>query len=112
MFQYKWFHLFFFLLLRLVIVTSFAPTNDRAGLPSSLRPKYCRIFSSANEEEDSENDGDEDEIPVKAYRNRSMAWTLRYRKLNPYEVARARVIGFGHRSKEDWDEAVSSGQLG
>ena len=37
---------------------------------------------------------------------------MRYRKLNPYEKVRARVIGFGHRSKSDWDDAVSSGQLG
>lgn len=27
-------------------------------------------------------------------------------------MARARVLGFGHRSQDDWDEAVSSGQLG
>ncbi|KAL3817573.1 hypothetical protein ACHAXA_010592 [Cyclostephanos tholiformis] len=42
----------------------------------------------------------------------SLAWTLRYRRLNPYERARSRVISFGHRSKDDWDDAVSSGQLG
>ena len=107
MFQYNSFHLFLFALPALV--TSFA--TDWIGL-ISRRPKQCRTFFSANEEKDSKNEEDEDEIPVKAYRNRSIAWTLRYRQLNPYEVARARVIGFGHRSKDDWDEAVSSGQLG
>jgi len=61
-------------------------------------------------ETDDDNDGDE--TIIKPYRNRSLAWTLRYRKLNPYEKARKRVLGFGHRSKDDWDEAVSSGQLG
>ncbi|KAL3787402.1 hypothetical protein HJC23_001799 [Cyclotella cryptica] len=67
-----------------------------------------------SEEEDQGNgvDSDDDEFIVKPYRNRSLAWTLRYRKLNPYEQARARVISFGHRSKADWDDAVSSGQLG
>lgn len=61
--------------------------------------------------EDDDND-DDHEPTIKPYRNRSLAWTQRYRKLNPYEKARARVISFGHRSKDDWDEAASSGQLG
>lgn len=61
-------------------------------------------------EEDEEDDVEN--ISVKPYRNRSLRWTKRYRTLNPYEKARARVISFGHRSKSDWDEAVSSGQLG
>ncbi|KAL3757250.1 hypothetical protein ACHAWU_008411 [Discostella pseudostelligera] len=66
-----------------------------------------------NATDDDDYDDDDDDVPtVKPYRNRSLAWTLRYRKLNPYEKARARVISFGHRSKEDWDEAASSGQLG
>lgn len=55
---------------------------------------------------------DDDEPVIKPYRNRSLRWTLNYRRLNPYEKVRRRVIGFGHRSKNDWDEAVSSGQLG
>jgi len=51
-------------------------------------------------------DDDDDEVQVRPYRNRSLAWTMRYRQLNPYEQVRKRVIGFGHRSKDDWDEAV------
>jgi hypothetical protein len=68
----------------------------------------------AGEEDDDEEDDDDDgdDSSIKPYRNRSLAWTKRYRQLNPYEVCRKRVIRFGHRSKEDWDEAVSSGQLG
>lgn len=63
--------------------------------------------------EDKTDDDEEDEGAfIKPYRNRSLAWTKRYRKLNPYERVRARVISFGHRSKSDWDDAVSSGQLG
>ncbi|KAL7547226.1 hypothetical protein ACHAWF_010548 [Thalassiosira exigua] len=59
------------------------------------------------------NGVNEDNDPtIKPYRNRSLAWTIRYRKLNTYDKVRARVIGFGHRSKDDWDEAVSNGQLG
>jgi hypothetical protein len=63
--------------------------------------------------DDEDYNDDEDEPPaVRPYRNRSLAWTLRYRRLNPYDKVRARVISFGHRSKDDWDDAVSSGQLG
>lgn len=65
----------------------------------------------ANESKNDNGDNDGD-VGIKPYRNRSLAWTKRYRKLNPYERVRARVISFGHRSKSDWDDAVSSGQLG
>jgi hypothetical protein len=81
-------------------------------------PKYRSFWGTTqlNNNDDAttyyEEYGDDDEPTVKPYRNRSLAWTLRYRKLNPYEKARARVISFGHRSKDDWDEAASSGQLG
>lgn len=61
---------------------------------------------------DYEDDEDDDDVAIKPYRNRSLAWTKRYRQLNPYERVRKRVLGFGHRSKSDWDDAVSSGQLG
>ena len=64
-------------------------------------------------DENDYDDDDDDEPTIKPYRNRSLAWTIRYRTLNPYEKARARVINnFGHRSKADWDEAVSNGYIG
>lgn len=69
-------------------------------------------FEERNEGKDWSDDNDNDEIAIKPYRNRSLAWTKRYRKLNPYEKCRQRVLQFGHRSKEDWDEAMESGQLG
>lgn len=99
-----------------VAVYSFARTaalkSSTLSVPST-RQSVKIFFSSSEDAHDTSNhDIEEDEIPVKPYRNRSLAWTMRYRKLNPYDQARARVISFGHRSKEDWDEAVSSGQLG
>ena len=63
-------------------------------------------------EDDDSDDDDEDEVEIQPYGNRSLSWTKRYRRLNPYEKCRARVLRFGHRSKEDWDEAAASGQLG
>jgi len=68
------------------------------------------VFGTSGD--DDENYDDEDTPIIKPYRNRSLAWTLRYRKVNPYEMARTRVLGFGHRSKDDWDDANASGQLG
>ena len=65
-----------------------------------------------NEGDENDDDEEEEEDNIKPYGNRSLAWTKRYRRLNPYDKCRARVLRFGHRSKEDWDEAVSSGQLG
>ena len=101
------------LLLTLPQVTSSFATPAGPTLFSSTVPsrRSLKLFFSTTEE-DANVDDAENELQVKPYRNRSMAWTMRYRQLNPYEQARARVISFGHRSKEDWDEAVSSGQLG
>ena len=65
-----------------------------------------------NYEEEDEDYDDDDDIEIKPYGSRSLAWTKRYRRLNPYEKVRNRVLQFGHRSKDDWDDACSSGQLG
>lgn len=112
-----------FLFLALPLLASPFATTRRSERTSVSIPQYRVAFLLSSEgysgsdheevgrEEDEEYD-DDDEITVHPYRNRSLAWTLRYRKLNPYEQVRARVISFGHRSKADWDEAVSSGQLG
>ncbi|KAL7514377.1 hypothetical protein ACHAXN_011558 [Cyclotella atomus] len=108
-------HLLLFIALP-AAVNSFLTTSgvlSTLNLITANRQPF-KIPCSASYRADANNDTDieEDEIEIKPYRNRSLAWTLRYRRLNPYERARARVISFGHRSKEDWDEAVSSGQLG
>jgi len=74
---------------------------------------FLRESSIEDENYINNDDDDDDETKIKPYRNRSLAWTKRYRTLNPYEKVRARVINnFGHRCKEDWDEAMSSGLLG
>jgi hypothetical protein len=67
-----------------------------------------------NDDDDGEEDDDDDPdtVDVKPYGRRSLAWTKRYRRLNPYETVRRRVLRFGHRSKLDWDDCVSSGQMG
>jgi len=130
LFQFSHIHPSFRLLfLALPLLASPFATTRRLELTSVSIPRHRVVFLVSSEgysgpdheevgreedeeEDEEEEDDDDDEITVKAYRNRSLAWTLRYRKLNPYEQARARVINFGHRSKADWDEAVSSGQLG
>lgn len=64
------------------------------------------------DEDDFEEEYDDDEENIKPYGNRSLAWTKRYRRLNPYEKVRKRVLKFGHRSKADWDECVANGFQG
>ena len=50
---------------------------------------------------DDDNDDDDDEEP-KAYGNRSLSWTKRYRQLLPYEYARNRVMSWGLRTPEEY----------
>ena len=79
-------------------------------------PSYDVVLSEAADDDaeggKNDNEDEDDDVTIKPYRNRSLAWTKKYREAIPYEKARARVISFGHRSKSDWDDAVSSGQLG
>jgi hypothetical protein len=102
-------------LLRAFLATGFSESRRRS-LEAYGRVMAATCFAidkSRSDVEDYDDDDDDDDEPkVRPYRNRSLAWTLRYRRLNPYENARARVISFGMRSKDDWDEAMSSGQLG
>eukprot|EP00980_Cylindrotheca_fusiformis_P013856 scaffold3596_cov126-Cylindrotheca_fusiformis.AAC.14 len=106
------------------------PTSVSAFIPSTSTASDCTIpwhqqspnvlllgmWSDALDRDDDEYDDedgeDDDDAEIQPYRNRSLAWTKRYRKLNPYEQCRQRVLQFGHRSKKDWDEAMESGQLG
>jgi hypothetical protein len=101
-------------LLQAILATGFL-LSCRPSLEAYQRVMASTFFAidkSRSDNEDYDDDDDDDEPKVRPYRNRSLAWTLRYRRLNPYENARARVISFGMRSKDDWDEAMSSGQLG
>jgi hypothetical protein len=64
-----------------------------------------------NSRNDDDNNDDENEIQL-PYRNRSLAWSNRYRKLIPYDQVRAKVIAMGFYSKDDWDEFISDGRNG
>ena len=98
------------------ITTTFRLSTPQYGVVGRVP---TQLFAAAADEEEEEAieeddyDDDDDEIEIKPYGNRSLAWTKRYRKLNPYEKVRDRVIrNFGHRSKEDWDECVANGWHG
>lgn len=47
----------------------------------------------------------------KAYGNRSLSWTEKYRKLFPYEYARRQAMSLGLRSKEEWDDYLADGKV-
>ena len=98
----------------LVSVSSFFAFSFQVASTSTVhRQHLVSVILLQSSEEDYGDIEDDDEPTIKPYRNRSLSWTLRYRALNPYDKARQRVINnFGHRSKEDWDEAMSSGLLG
>jgi hypothetical protein len=65
------------------------------------------------DDDDEDDDDDDDDVQIQPYGNRSLAWTKRYRRLNPYEKVRHRVISnFGHRNKSDWDECIANGWQG
>lgn len=62
----------------------------------------------ANNDDDDDDSDDEGQT---AYGSRSLAWTNRYRKLLPYEYARAAAMDLGLRSKEEWDEYLLDGKV-
>mmetsp|Transcript_26177 Transcript_26177/g.77456 ORF Transcript_26177/g.77456 Transcript_26177/m.77456 type:complete len:207 (-) Transcript_26177:50-670(-) len=105
-----------------VIVVAAFPTMafSTANLACSTRPPRFSnkrlLFAVPDERNDTDEefseDEDDEEEEIKPYGNRSLAWTKRYRRLNPYEKVRRRVLKFGHRSKADWDECVASGLQG
>lgn len=64
-----------------------------------------RLKASSNND-----DTAKDEDDPQPYRNRSLTWSNRFRKLIPYETARKQVIAMGFFSKEDWDEYVADGK--
>ena len=59
----------------------------------------------AGKEQEIENEEEEEDVSSNnPYQNRSLTWTNRYRRLIPYESARARAMSLGLRSKAEWDE--------
>lgn len=65
------------------------------------------VDANGDEGDDVNADADENNSP---YKRRSLAWTNRYRRLIPYESARARAMGLGLRSKAEWDEYQENGE--
>lgn len=63
-----------------------------------------------NKDDASNSNMDENEENNRPYKNRSLSWTNRYRKLIPYEAARARAISIGLGSKKEWDDFQESGE--
>jgi len=52
------------------------------------------------------DDDDEDNRKELSYGRRSAAWTNRYRRLIPYDLARKRAMSLGLRSKQEWDDYI------
>lgn len=73
----------------------------RGGSPAwAPRMKYGDYF-----------EGDEEEEPSSGvYRNRSLAWSRRYRRLLPYDWARREAMKLGLRSRDDWDDYLADGK--
>jgi len=91
--------------------TSCSLTNHRRrrrNAPPALFADSNAHSSSQRLEDD--NDGDEEEVE-KAYGNRSLSWSNRYRKLLPYEYARNRVMSWGLRSKEEYHAEIKGPYL-
>ena len=61
--------------------------------------------------DDDDDDDDDDEPRMKAYGNRSLSWTKRYRQLLPYEYARNRVMSWGLRTREDYQAEIKGPYL-
>lgn len=96
-----------------------SPLSRPAGLDRHRRRGHEFLLATpeqsnegARNDDFDDDEGEDDDIEIKPYGSRSLAWTKRYRRLNPYETCRQRVMTFGHRSKADWDDACASGQLG
>ena len=97
--------------------SAFAIRSQRCTKHAALYASHhgiCHDDFIPNNDDDDDEDEDEDDngdAPIqKPYRNRSLAWTNRYRALLPYERARAKVIAMGFYSKEDWDDYVMDGK--
>jgi hypothetical protein len=70
-----------------------------------------RVFTAHLSAGSSDNEDIDDEFDQTAYGNRSLAWTNKYRKLFPYEYARAMATNLGLRHKEEWDEYLDDGKV-
>lgn len=83
----------------------------RANTWSTRTSTHLAVDSAPSNDLDDhqENDDRDDDWGTqqeKAYGNRSLSWTNRYRKLLPYEYARNLVMSLGLRSREEWEEQI------
>lgn len=84
--------------------------HKASSLLSTRRyPTTWRLFDAANNDGDEDEDDDDDEIQQTAYGNRSLAWTKNYKRLIPYEFARAQAMSLGLSSKEEWQTHAHTG---
>jgi hypothetical protein len=65
--------------------------------------------SGGHERSSIEGDDNDDDDAPKAYGNRSLQWTERYRRVLPYGRARQIAMSLGLRGKEDWDDHLEDG---
>lgn len=97
-----------------------APSNNSLGRRTNCVRKLsilqCTNRDDNNSDEDritgetsDDDEDDEEEENNLPYKGRSLTWTNRYRKLIPYESARARAMSLGLRSKGEWDEYLEDG---
>jgi hypothetical protein len=70
-----------------------------------------RVFTARLSAGSSDNEDTDDGCDEMAYGNRSLAWTNKYRKLFPYEYARAMATNLGLRCREEWDEYLTDGKV-
>ena len=83
--------------------------------PSHRTTRRLEAVNRGDDHEENENDDDDDdddeeeEVTQTAYGNRSLVWTNRYRRLIPYEYARAQAMSMGLSSKEEWQTLGRTG---
>jgi hypothetical protein len=104
-----------------VIIRQVGGHDHRVSTPFEFRPVQKKRYAAANDDKYGEgadegvdnvddDDDNESETNIEPYGNRSLAWTIRYRKLIPYEKARRTAISFGLSSKEEWNELIQDGK--
>lgn len=76
---------------------------------TKMMSKQDEDAPSREEEGPTTDECDENEN-ASPYKRRSLAWKNRYRKLIPYDDARARAISIGLRSKTERDDYQESGE--
>jgi len=92
--------------------------DDVTRIQGHKYTRTCRFSQADSSKEqghgdhkDDDDDDDDENEGQTPYRNRSLAWTNRYRKLIPYEKARAMAMTLGLQSEQDWDDFLEAGRV-